>query len=321
MAYNDLIDRTGAEDIIPEPIANAILKELPSQSNVLSMARRLPDMPSKTHRLPVLSVLPTAYFVDGDTGLKQTTSMEWDKVTLTAEELAVIVPIPQAVLDDAGYPIWEEAKPALLEALGATIDAAVITGTNKPSSWPADIIAGAVAASQTVDHSSVSGDFYDEIMGAAGTIALLEADGYDVNGILSTVQMKGELRGLRIDNGGGAGTGEPLFRRERMQDRTDYSLDGIPMQFSMNAALDNTEAHMIFGDWTKLVYSIRQDVTFKVFDTGVIQDNSGVIVHNLLQQDMVAMRVVMRLGFALPNPANLLQPTAASRYPFSVLVP
>ncbi|NLV74050.1 MAG: hypothetical protein GXY52_05140, partial [Chloroflexi bacterium] len=40
--------------------------------------------------------LPTAYFVDGETGLKQTTKVEWANVMLSAEELAVIVPVPQS---------------------------------------------------------------------------------------------------------------------------------------------------------------------------------------------------------------------------------
>jgi len=34
---------------------------------------------------------------------------------------------------------------------------------------------------------------------------------------------------------------------------------------------------------------------------------------------MVALRAVMRLGFALPNPINRMQQTAASRAPFAVL--
>jgi len=51
----------------------------------------------------------------------------------------------------------------------------------------------------------------------------------------------------------------------------------------------------------------------------VLQDAAGNIVYNLAQQDMVALRAVMRLGFALPNPINRMQPTAASRFPFATL--
>jgi len=55
----------------------------------------------------------------------------------------------------------------------------------------------------------------------------------------------------------------------------------------------------------------------KTFITRV--DGAGNIIYNLAQQDMVALRAVMRLGFALPNPINRMNPTAATRYPFAVL--
>jgi hypothetical protein len=57
----------------------------------------------------------------------------------------------------------------------------------------------------------------------------------------------------------------------------------------------------------------------EMFDTGVLQDNLGNIVFNLLQQDMVALRAVARFAFAVPNPINRMQQTGASRYPFGVI--
>jgi hypothetical protein len=75
------------------------------------------------------------------------------------------------------------------------------------------------------------------------------------------------------------------------------------------------------GDFSELVYSIRQDITAKVFDQGIIQDAQGAIVFNLMQQDMVALRVVIRLGWQVPNPINRLQQVEANRYPIAVLTP
>lgn len=77
------------------------------------------------------------------------------------------------------------------------------------------------------------------------------------------------------------------------------------MYFPVNGAYDPEETLAIVGDWSQLVYSIRQDMTFKIFDSGVVQDPStGNILYNLMQNDMVALRAVMRLGWEIPNPIN-----------------
>lgn len=77
---------------------------------------------------------------------------------------------------------------------------------------------------------------------------------------------------------------------------------------------------MISGDFSQLAYSIRQDITFKIFDQGVIQDPAtGEILYNLMQNDMVALRAVMRLGWEIPNPINAMVPDKAKRCPFAIL--
>ena len=141
----DIIDRSKLSGLIPEPVTREIIQGAVTESAVLRMARRLPNMTSKTQTLNVLDALPTAYFVNGEptTGasdskasLKKTTNMAWDKKKIYAEEIAVIVPIPEAVLDDSDYDIWGEVRPRLQEAFGKVIDAAILYGTDKPTSWP-----------------------------------------------------------------------------------------------------------------------------------------------------------------------------------------
>ncbi|MEE8599242.1 MAG: phage major capsid protein, partial [Dehalococcoidales bacterium] len=114
--------------------------------------------------------------------------------------------------------------------------------------------------------------------------------------------------------------GQPIFVQS-VQQGGGYELDGSPIMFPRNGALDPTAALMIAGDWTKIVYSIRQDITWKLLDQAVIQDGAGNIIFNLAQQDMVAMRAVMRLGWQVPNPINRVEETEADRYPFSVMTP
>ena len=94
----NIIDRSGAESLIPIQESNEIIQGTIAQSAVLSRGRKLANMTSKQYKMPVLDMLPIAYFVNGDNGQKKTTKQAWDKKFITAEEIAVIVPIPEAVL-------------------------------------------------------------------------------------------------------------------------------------------------------------------------------------------------------------------------------
>lgn len=306
-----IIDRTGAESLIPEQYAREIIQGVVTESAVLRMGRRLPNMSSNKYRMPVLDMLPMAYFVNGDSGQKKTTNMQWDKKYITAEEIAVIVPIPEAVLDDADYDIWGEVRPRVQEAFGKVIDGAILFGVEKPSSWRNDVVATATAAGSVVTSTD---DLYTDIMGEGGVIAKVEQSGYFVNGNVADISMRAKLRGLKDT------TGQPIFKSD-MQSGTNYSLDGSSMHFPNNGVFDKGKALMISGDFSQLVYAMRQDITFKLFTEGVVQNTDGTIAYNLMQNDMVALRAVMRLGWEIPNPINSVQKDKAKRCPFAVLKP
>lgn len=311
MATN-IVNRTDLSGLIPEPVTREIIQGVTEGSAVLQMGRRLPNMTSKTQTMNVLDMLPTAYFVNGDTGMKQTTKMKWDKKKIYAEEIAVIVPIPEAVLDDADYDIWGEVRPRLVEAFGKVIDGAILFGTNKPTSWRDSVLETCTKAGSVV---AATPYIYDDLLAEGGVIAKVEESGYLVNGIMSAIQMRAKLRGLKDLNG------NPIFKTD-MQGATPYALDGSPMYFPRNGAFDTAKALMFAGDWSELVYSIRQDITFKIFDQGVVQDPSdNSIVYNLMQNDMVALRAVMRLGWEIPNPKTAYNDTLSKYCPFAVYAP
>lgn len=315
------IDRSSLSGLIPEPVTREIIQGAVAESAVLHMARRLPNMTSKTQTLNVLDALPTAYFVNGEpasgtkaaeSSFKQTTSMAWDKKKIYAEEIAVIVPIPEAVLDDSNYDIWGEVRPRLTEAFGKVIDSAILFGTNKPSTWRDGLVPSITAAMNEVESS---GDIFADIMGEDGVIAKVEESGYIPNGVMAAIKLRSKLRGLVDKNG------QPIFKSD-MQGPTRYAIDGMDTYFPVNGAFDPAEALAIVGDWNQLVYSIRQDMTFKIFDTGVIQDPStGDIQYNLLQNDMVALRAVMRLGWEIPNPTTAFNDGMNHAFPFAVYKP
>lgn len=305
-----IINRERAEALIREQIVNTIFQDAPKGSAFMSMARKLPNMTSKQTRIPVLDMLPVAYWVNGDTGMKQTSKQAWEDVYLTAGELAVIVPIPEAVIDDADFDIIGEVTPRVNEAIGARVDSAIFFGTNRPAEWQNDIVTMARQAGNNVS----GGVTYDTLLGEGGVISKVEESGHMVTGAVASMAMRGKLRGLRTEDG------HPLFKSD-MQGSTQYSLDGAPLHFPQNGAFDATVAQLIVGDWSQAVYAIRQDVTVKILDQGVIQDpTTKEIVYNLAQQDMIAIRVVFRMGWALPNPATALNSNRLL-VPFAYLEP
>ena len=79
MTYNAIIDRTEAGPLIPEDAAHEIITATVEKSFALSTFDRVP-MSRKQRRLPILDRKPIAYFVNGDTGLKQTSDAKWDKI-------------------------------------------------------------------------------------------------------------------------------------------------------------------------------------------------------------------------------------------------
>lgn len=307
MPYNNVISRTEASAFIPEDVAADVIESAVEQSAALSLFPQV-RMSRAQQRLPVLSVLPIAYFVNGDTGLKQTTEQNWTNMYLNVEELAAIVPIPEAVIDDADFDVWGEIKPRLVEAIGRALDNAVFFGVNKPAAWPSNVVAAAIAAGNTatVGSTAAQGGFANDIANAMATV---EADGFDVNGYVAPRTLRASLRGARDT------TGQSLL---------DVSLDEIEGQrvvYSMPGLWPTGAGatRLIMGDFTKGILGVRQDISYKVLDQAVITDAGGLIVYNLPQQDMLALRVTFRCAFAVANPLTYDQPTEASRYPFAVL--
>lgn len=170
----NVIDRSRAEALIREQVVSTIFQDAPKQSVVMQLGRKLPNMTSKQTRIPVLSMLPLAYWVNGDTGYKQTSRQAWENVYLTAGELAVIVPIPEAVLADAEFDILGEVTPRVNEAIGLRVDQAILFGINRPAEWQNDIITVARQAGNNVS----GGISYDSLLGENGLFAKVEDAGY-----------------------------------------------------------------------------------------------------------------------------------------------
>lgn len=295
-----------APQMIPDQEVTQIIQMAPEQSVMLANARKV-RLSSKQYKQPVLSTLPDAYWVNGDTGLKQTTKADWDGLTITAEELAVIVPIPDAVVQDSKINLWGEIRPLIAEAIGKKVDQAAIFNVDKPSSWPTAIVPAATAAGNYV----VRGTGADLGVDVASLGAKVAKQGYGINGFISKPGIQWELVGLRDLNN------QPVYTP--LAGSTAHGLYGYALNEVMNGAWDATEAELVALDWSKQLIGIRQDVTYEIFSEGVISDADGKVLLNLMQQDTKALRVVFRVGYQVAKPKTRVQGQTA--YPGGVILP
>ena len=299
---NKGITRNDVDALIETQVAKEIFEGVVKQSKALSMFRRLTNMTSDKTKLKVLEALPVAYFVDEtkNNGRKNITKAAWKNKYINAAEIAVIVPIKENLLNDTSIDVWAEIKPLLFQAFGQKIDGAIFNGDERPTDWIEGLIPSIIKVGKEIE----AGDnLYSDIN---DVMVKVETSGYNVTDLLGGVELKGKFRMLLDKNG------QPVKGTE---------IDGLKRTFLDNGVWDGTKSVLIAGDFSQAVYSIRQDITYKVLDQAVIQDPAtGEILYNLAQDDMVALRVVMRLGWQIPNPVNALDGTE-SRFPFASLKP
>jgi len=115
--------------------------------------------------------------------------------------------------------------------------------------------------------------------------------------------MKGLLRKARNANG------------DRLVDPGADTIEGVPLSYLLPGTVAAT-TRAIVGDYSLAIVGIRQDIAYKVLDQAVLSDDTGKVIFNLAQQDMVALRVVARYAYATAVPATRHGGTG---FPFAVL--
>lgn len=145
----------------------------------------------------------------------QTTEEAWASVTLEAEEIACIVPAPEAVIDDADIDIWGEVREGLADAVGVALDQAVFSGIAMPASWPASI----VDAATTAGNVATAGTATVEEGGIDDALDLVEADGFDAIALAAKRALRGLLRRPRDSQG------------QRLADVGAGTVEGVPVSY------------------------------------------------------------------------------------------
>ena len=226
-----MIQHSDVESLIPEEQIKDIFQGIEKESQVFKLCTRLPNMSSNRARLKVLDSLPMVYWQETSTSRKKLTKQAWKDKYIYAEELAVIVPIAEADIDDAEYDIWAQVKPKIIEAIAQKIDKAVLFGgEDKPANFP-EALLDAAFAKGFVREQGANETIYNAI---SETMGLVEESGYSVNGLVAGPSIKKIFRGM-VDTTGQLITGDEI--------------SALPRAIVENGAWDKTKATAMVGDF------------------------------------------------------------------------
>ena len=294
----DGITKTDAEALFDEALASELITALPSQSSALQSLTVVP-MGTRTTRIPVLSALPTAAFLAADQDPKPLSEAAWTNKTLTAEEIAVIVPISESVLEDASIDVVSRTTSLIVQEFGRVLDAAVFFGTGAPSTFPVGGIFGAVPAGNKV---TATGNIAPDLNAMFGHV---EATGLDVTDVYATRAMKADLRGIT------SAVGTPIYVPSEGAANTG-SIYGVPTRYPLG--WDSASAVAMAINDGNAIIGLRSDVKTKI-----LMESSLTGFGNLAEKDSIAIRAVMRVAFQIANPVSIDNPTGAN--PFAAIVP
>lgn len=264
---------------VPTPQANDIIKLVTRGSSILRMSKVEP-MTSDKKKFNILTDGPGAYWV-GEGERIRTSGAQWIHPTIEAKKLAVIIPVTKEKLEDTSINVFNELKPEIAEAFYRAIDSACLFGTDSP--FTTNIMAAILKNNMVVtDNRNID-------IAMSDTMALMEENGYDPVGFIGRIGVKNMLRKLRDENGA------PAY----VNGTNGTELYGQPIEFVRNGAWDNTQADVITGEWKYSIVGIRSGISYEILKEATLQgtlDADGKPL-SLAEQDMVAIKATMRLGY------------------------
>jgi HK97 family phage major capsid protein len=301
------ISRAEVATLIQEEYTNAFLDFAAVSSAAIAAFDTVP-LGTKITNAPVLTTLPEAGWVSESAtdpaGVKPTSQAVWANKRFVVEELAVIIPVHEDVLEDATDDMLSNLTRLGGAAIGKALDQAVFFGLNKPATWTdAHLLAAATAAGNVFQVSNDPGE--DDLAGSIFQAAAAVADsGADPTSIISAAGLRFRLANLR------AADGTAILSRTLGGDGSfSDDIAGLSAQFVKNGAWNNALASAIIADRDKVKIGVRQDITVKFLDQATV---GGI---NLAERDMVALRFKARYAYALGNTINsagvLSEPVAA----------
>ena len=304
-------DDSNAGVLIPVELKNEVLRIAQTQ---FGLARR--DMfylpfsgPGNSRTIPTLGTSVSVFWT-GEGAKKRSTQPKFSLVTQTLKKLAAIVPMTEEILEDSLIDINALLGQLFAEAIAKEEDIQFFMGTGSP--WTGILNLGTVniVNQASGDASQVTIDDLIDMEDATPTGALNGSKYYFHRTILSVLRKLKNLNGDYIlipSANGKPGT-----------------LNGYPYEtsdaFPALNDIGTGDAFILFGNLKQgAIFGDKQQIRVKLLDQATVGDSNGTDSGsedqssiNLAEQDMVALRIVERVGYtpALAKAMTVLKASA-----------
>jgi HK97 family phage major capsid protein len=290
-------DDADAGLLIPTELRNEVLRIAQTQ---YGLARR--DMfylpfsgPGNSRTVPALGTSVSVFWT-GEGAKKKSTQPKFSVVTQTLKKLAAIVPFTEEILEDSAINLTELISTLFAEAVSKEEDIQFFMGTGAP--WTGVLNNGSVnqVPQASGDATQLTADDLLDMQDATPTGALPGAKYYFSRSVLSVIRKLKDKNGQYIYAQPSNGLPGTIW---------NYPYE-VSDAFPAVGDVSEGDAYVLFGNLKQgAVFGDKQQLRVKLLDQATITDTDGSTVINLAEQDMVALRIVERVGYVVALPAAL----------------
>ena len=298
------INRGTSNIVLPAEVSQEIWAKVLEESVFMRLATKT-EMPGSGKTIQTITGEPEADWVD-ETDPKPVSTHSFGKKSITPYKLAVIEPFSMEFIRDKKK-LYNECVRRLPKALSKKFDSTVI-GTSAPGSG-FDVL-GSCTKVSLLEDSSNHITAYDRFVAIDGTIAA--ADGI-MNGIALATQGKSLVLGAKD------GQGHPLFT-PGVESNTIGNILGSKVivaksVYKAGTAASGTSGQAgyvagvpaivgVAGDWDDALYGTVEGVKMDISKEATLITDDGII--SLFQQNMVAVRVEIEVGFVVKSTSEFV---------------
>jgi HK97 family phage major capsid protein len=298
--------------LIPDELRSEVLRVAEKQYGLARKEMRYLPFTGEgnSRKIPALASSVSVTWTD-EAGDKQSTAPTFSIVTQTLKKLAAIVPMTEEIIEDSTINLTALIAELFAEAVAKEEDEQFFNGDG--TVWTGILNNGSVNVVNIAgtDPAAVTAEDMLALIDGQPTGALEGSKFYMHRSVFSKIR---SLREDAVSSGDGAGA----YLVSHPTSSAPASIWGYPIElsdaFPAVSVTGNSKPFIAFGNLKKAaIFGDKQQLRVKLLDQATVNDTTNAATLNLAQQDMIAVRIVERVGYvlALPTAVTVLKTVAA----------